>query len=182
MASDERTYTDPGLREAVKAEVLAGDKGGRAGQWSARKAQLVAAEYKRRGGGYTTDKEHEPEAARHLDRWTAEDWQTADGSARAREGDETARYLPKEAWDRLSPDERAATDRAKREGDGQFVPNTPAAKKASQAAREPLERYDDLTVPEVQRALRDLDDDARERVRAYESAHKARKGVLGRLG
>ncbi len=45
-------YTDPALREAIKADVLAGSKGGQPGQWSARKAQLVATEYKRRGGGY----------------------------------------------------------------------------------------------------------------------------------
>jgi hypothetical protein len=51
VSSPER-YTDPELREAIKADVLAGSKGGRPGQWSARKAQLVATEYKRRGGGY----------------------------------------------------------------------------------------------------------------------------------
>jgi uncharacterized membrane protein len=177
----EKAYTDPELREQIKREVTAGDKGGRAGQWSARKAQLVAAEYKRRGGGYTTDKAHEPAAARHLDRWTQEDWQTADGSARARDGASTARYLPKQAWERLTPEEREATDRAKRDGDAQFVPNTPAARQASQAVREPLPDYDDLTVPQVLTRLPDLDHDARGRVRAYEQAHKARKGVLSRL-
>ena len=35
-------YTDPALRERLKAEITAGDKGGRPGQWSARKAQLLA--------------------------------------------------------------------------------------------------------------------------------------------
>ena len=179
--ADQRAYTDPELRERIKAEVTAGDKGGRPGQWSARKAQLVAAEYKRQGGGYTTDKEHEPEAARHLDRWTQEDWQTADGSARARDGDATHRYLPKEAWERLTPAEREEADRVKREADEQFVANPPAAAKASRAAREPLPAYDDLTVPEVLDRLADLDEAARERVREYEQAHKARKGVLSRL-
>ena len=114
----------------------------------------MAAEYKRQGGGYTTDKEHEPEAARHLDRWTQEDWQTADGSSRARDGDATHRYLPKEAWERLSPAEREEADRVKREADGQFVANPPAAAQASRAAREPLPAYDDLTVPEVVERLR----------------------------
>lgn len=178
------TYTDPELRERVKAEVLAGDKGGRPGQWSARKAQLVAAEYKRQGGGYTTDKEHEGEAARHLDRWTDEEWQTKDGSARARDGDETARYLPKQAWEQLSDAEKEQTDAVKRQGTrsgDQFVANPEPAKKAGQATREPLPSYDDLTVAEVVQRLRDLDDGGRERVRLYEQAHKARKGVLGRL-
>ena len=179
--SDERTYTDPGLRERIKAEVTAGDKGGRPGQWSARKAQLVAAEYGRQGGGYTTSKDDEPDAARHLDRWTQEDWQTVDGSASARDGDTTHRYLPREAWERLSDEEKAATERAKEQGDTQHVANPPAARRASQAVREPLPGYDGLTVHEVQARLRELDDDARERVGAYEQAHKARKGVLSRL-
>ena len=181
VARDDRTYTDPELRERIKAEVTAGDRGGRPGQWSARKAQLVAAEYKRQGGGYTSDKEHEPEAARSLDRWTQEDWQTKDGDRRARDGDETARYLPREAWEQLSEAEREQTDRVKREGDEQFVANPPAAARASRSAREPVAGYDDLTVPEVTQVLRGLDDAGRQRVAEYERAHRARKGVLSRL-
>ena len=45
-------YTKPTLRKQLFQKIKAGTKGGRAGQWSARKAQLLAAEYKRRGGGY----------------------------------------------------------------------------------------------------------------------------------
>ena len=44
--------SDPELWEAVKAEVTRGAKGGRPGEWSARKAQLAAHLYKARGGGY----------------------------------------------------------------------------------------------------------------------------------
>jgi hypothetical protein len=44
--------TDPALWEKVKAEITAGDKGGKPGQWSARKAQLASHEYQQRGGGY----------------------------------------------------------------------------------------------------------------------------------
>jgi hypothetical protein len=44
--------SDPELWEAVKAEVTRGSKGGRPGEWSARKAQLAAHLYKARGGGY----------------------------------------------------------------------------------------------------------------------------------
>jgi len=43
-------YTDPKLRDEVKEEIHKGDKGGQPGQWSARKAQMMAAEYKKRGG------------------------------------------------------------------------------------------------------------------------------------
>lgn len=174
------TYTDPDLRERIKAEVLAGDKGGRPGQWSARKAQLVARLYKERGGGYTSDKADEPEAARHLDRWTQEEWQTKDGSAQARDGDVTHRYLPKQAWDRLSEEEKAATDAVKTASGEQFVANTAGARDAGRAAREPWTGYDEQTVPEVLAALREHPR-AVEAVRAHEAAHKARKGVLAAL-
>lgn len=178
--SDVSQYTDPALREQVKAEVLAGDKGGRPGRWSARKAQLVARLYSERGGRYTSDKEHEPEAAKHLDRWTEQEWQTKDGSAQARDGDTTHRYLPKEAWERLSEQEKEATDAVKTASDAQFVGNTEAAKQAGRAAREPWTGYDDQTVAEVLDALREHPR-AVEAVREHESAHKARKGVLDHL-
>ena len=45
-------YTKPSLRKRIFNEVKAGTKGGKAGQWSARKAQLVAKRYKDAGGGY----------------------------------------------------------------------------------------------------------------------------------
>ena len=43
-------YTDPELRDEVKEEIHNSDKGGAPGQWSARKAQMMASEYKKRGG------------------------------------------------------------------------------------------------------------------------------------
>ena len=45
-------YTKPTLRKRLFEQIKSGSKGGRPGQWSARKAQLLAAEYKRQGGGY----------------------------------------------------------------------------------------------------------------------------------
>ena len=45
-------YTKPGMRKKLFNEIKAGTKGGDPGEWSARKAQLLAAEYKKRGGGY----------------------------------------------------------------------------------------------------------------------------------
>ena len=45
-------YTKPGMRKAVFEKIKAGGKGGSPGQWSARKAQMVAKEYKAKGGGY----------------------------------------------------------------------------------------------------------------------------------
>ena len=45
-------YTKPTMRKRLFQKIKAGSKGGRAGQWSARKAQMLARQYKARGGGY----------------------------------------------------------------------------------------------------------------------------------
>jgi hypothetical protein len=45
-------YTKPGLRKTIFNRIKAGSKGGDPGEWSARKAQLLASEYKKAGGGY----------------------------------------------------------------------------------------------------------------------------------
>ncbi len=45
-------YTKPSMRKALFNKIKAGSKGGNPGQWSARKAQMLAKEYKAKGGGY----------------------------------------------------------------------------------------------------------------------------------
>ena len=45
-------YTKPGMRKTLFNNIKAGSKGGGAGQWSARKAQMLAKQYKAKGGGY----------------------------------------------------------------------------------------------------------------------------------
>ena len=45
-------YTKPTMRKTLFKKIKAGTKGGKAGQWSARKAQLLATQYKKAGGGY----------------------------------------------------------------------------------------------------------------------------------
>jgi len=45
-------YTKPSLRKRLFNRIKAGTKGGNAGQWSARKAQMLAKQYKAAGGGY----------------------------------------------------------------------------------------------------------------------------------
>ncbi len=125
-------YTDPELREKIKEQVMQGDKGGKPGQWSARKAQLVASEYEHAGGGY---KQAPDEQQKSLQHWGEEHWRTSDG-AKAERGGGTTRYLPDEAWNKLSKEEQAATNRKKQEGSRegrQFVANT---KKATAATKE----------------------------------------------
>ena len=45
-------YTKPTMRKGLFSRIKAGTKGGKAGQWSARKAQMLAKQYKAKGGGY----------------------------------------------------------------------------------------------------------------------------------
>ena len=45
-------YTKPTMRKRLFRQIMAGTKGGKAGQWAARKAKLLAMVYKKKGGGY----------------------------------------------------------------------------------------------------------------------------------
>ena len=102
------------LWDKVVAQVKAGTKGGSAGQWSARKAQLAGKIYKDKGGGYTGEK---TTAQKSLSKWTKEDWGTKSGKPSTQGPNATGeRYLPKKAREALSPAEYAATTKAKREG------------------------------------------------------------------
>jgi hypothetical protein len=101
--------TDPKLWEQVKAEVRAGDRGGRPGQWSARKAQMAVQRYKALGGGYIGSKDPD----NSLVRWTEQRWRTKSGRPSLETGE---RYLPAAAIEALSDAEYAETTRRKREG------------------------------------------------------------------
>jgi hypothetical protein len=68
-------YTKPELRERIKNRIMAGDKGGKPGQWSARKSQLLVQEYEKAGGGYQGGKDSRQQS---LEKWGKEKWQTKD--------------------------------------------------------------------------------------------------------
>jgi hypothetical protein len=107
-------YTRPDLRDRLKRKIMAGDKGGNPGQWSARKAQLLAAEYERAGGGYSGKRSA---SQKSLSKWTKEDWRTKSGKPSLETGE---RYLPAAAITALTSAEYAETSRAKRKATGQF--------------------------------------------------------------
>lgn len=75
MSQEDNKYTKPELRERIKNRIMAGSSGGKPGQWSARKAQMVASEYKEKGGGYQGGK---GEKQKDLEKWEKEKWQTKD--------------------------------------------------------------------------------------------------------
>lgn len=100
--------SNPGKWKRIVAAVKAGSKGGRPGQWSARKAQIAVARYKKSGGGYKGKKK----SSNSLSKWSKQKWRTSDGS----KSNGKKRYLPDAAWKSLSPAEKRATNRAKAAG------------------------------------------------------------------
>ena len=134
MNKRDSVYTKPELRAKLKERIQAANKGGHPGQWSARKSQLLVQAYEKAGGGYTTSKRTIKQ--RNLEQWEREEWTTSDGGPAARKGG-TTRYLPKKAWQKMSPGERQAANQRKLAGSRrgkQYVANTPAAGAARKAA------------------------------------------------
>jgi hypothetical protein len=116
--------SNPKLWNRIVSEVKSSSKGGNPGQWSARKAQLAVAKYKKAGGGYEGAKGSD----NSLSKWTKEKWGTKSGKPSLETGE---RYLPKEARESLSSKEYSRTSRAKRLGMAmgkQFVPQPKSIK------------------------------------------------------
>jgi hypothetical protein len=107
------TKTNPSLWASAKSQA----KAKMGGKHSARAMQLAVKIYKGKGGGYSGAKE----SGNKLKKWGDQKWRTSDGS----KSEGKKRYLPDSAWKSLSPGEKAATNRAKAEGNKkgkQFVP------------------------------------------------------------
>ncbi|KAM3415320.1 hypothetical protein BST61_g8849 [Cercospora zeina] len=153
-------YTDPDLRDQVKEELKASSKGGQPGQWSARKAQMMASGYKKRGGDYITDKKDKDEPQQNLTHWGEEEWQTKDGEGKAKQDDGTKKhYLPKKAWEQMSEDEKEETDQKKQKESKQgkqHVENTTKAKESRKKAQSNGSKVngDDQNAPSNQRSSR----------------------------
>ena len=75
MSQDDSRYSKPELRERIKDRIMESSKGGKPGQWSARRSQLLAQEYEKAGGGYKGGK---GKAQKNLSKWTKEKWGTKD--------------------------------------------------------------------------------------------------------
>jgi hypothetical protein len=73
----------PALWKKIVARIKAGSKGGKPGQWSARKAQLAVAAYKKAGGGYIGKKSKK----NSLSKWTKQKWRTPSGKKSSETGE-----------------------------------------------------------------------------------------------
>lgn len=131
-AAEDRLH--PELWASIKTKWHKGAKGGPAGKWNARKAQLAVQEYKREAqkkygdSGYRTKK---PSRGNTLVKWTKEDWGyfssgRKDGkSARAGDG----RYLPRKVREKLTPAEKKKENEAKKGKKGKIVPYSTSVRK-----------------------------------------------------
>jgi hypothetical protein len=99
--------TNSKLWHKIVSRVKSGSKGGKTGQWSARKAQLAVKLYKSKGGKYSGKKSKK----NSLSKWTREKWRTKSGRKSLVTGE---RYLPSKAIKRLSNKEYSLTSRKKR--------------------------------------------------------------------
>jgi hypothetical protein len=101
------SHKDVALWERIKAKVMADDKGGRAGQWSAIKAMIASKEYKKAGGTYIGKKD----TNKGLLKWIGEDWRTKSGQPSLKTGE---RFLPAKAIKALTEKQYKKTSAIKR--------------------------------------------------------------------
>jgi hypothetical protein len=93
-------YSKPELRKRIVASVKAGTAGGKAGQWSARKAQIANKRYQSAGGSFSGPK---TAAQSSLSKWSGEKWRTKSGKPSTVGPKATGeRYLPSKAIKGLS--------------------------------------------------------------------------------
>lgn len=102
--------TNPTLWKKVVSKVKASSKGGPAGRWSARKAQLAVLQYKKAGGGYKGAKSSQND----LTKWTKQEWGYVTKSDEKKPRSQRGRYLPKKVRKSLSSSEKASTNQQKR--------------------------------------------------------------------
>ena len=119
--------SNPKLWEEVKKKVIRGNKGGSPGKWSARKAQLAVAEYKRLGGGYKGKKS----PSNSLTKWSREKWDYVSPVGRKTK---TGRYLPEKVRRMLSPSEKKRENRLKGSRRGKWVSYSPSVVKKMRSA------------------------------------------------
>mgnify|MGYP003114963546 FL=1 len=108
MASAKKTQ--PAKWKRIVASVKAGSKGGPAGKWSARKAQLATARYKKAGGGYKGAKS----SSNKLSKWSKQDWGYVTKGDEKKPKKKRGRYLPKKVRQSLTASQKASTNKKKR--------------------------------------------------------------------
>ncbi len=102
--------TKPKLWKRIVSSVKSGNKGGRKGQWSARKSQLAVQRYKKAGGGYRGKKS----SKNSLSKWSKQKWGYITKSDAKKPRAKRGRYLPESVRKKLTPSQKAYENRKKR--------------------------------------------------------------------
>jgi len=106
-------YTKPGMRKRKFEQIKAGGKGGNPGQWSARKAQMLAKAYKDAGGGYKAQGGMKA-PQQSLKNWGDQDWDYISKGDEKKPKSERGRYLPKSVRASLTPGQKASENKKKK--------------------------------------------------------------------
>ena len=129
-------YTKPALRDRLKAEIMAGEKGGTRANGAPASRNCWRRLTRRREGATRRTRPIRPTRKNISTSGPKRNGPPPTGSPLIRHG-ETARYLPEAAWSELTPAQKKATDAKKRKSSregSQIVPNTKAARKARKSA------------------------------------------------
>ena len=102
--------TKEAMWKRIVASVKSGGKSGRPGQWSARKAQLATARYKKAGGGYRGKQS----SSNKLTKWSKQKWDYVSKGDKKKPKSKRGRYLPESVRKSLSSSEKSATNRRKK--------------------------------------------------------------------
>ena len=106
-------YTKPGMRKRIFNRIKAGGKGGNPGQWSARKAQMLAKAYKDAGGGYKAQGGMKA-PQQSLKNWGEQNWDYISKGDEKKPKSERGRYLPESVRASLTPSQKASENEKKR--------------------------------------------------------------------
>jgi len=123
--------TKESMWKRIVASVKAGSKGGNAGQWSARKAQLATARYKKAGGGYKGKKSSDNK----LSKWSKQKWDYVSKGDEKKPKKKRGRYLPESVRKTLTKSEKASTNRKKKEASAKGKQRAKYSKKVAGKVR-----------------------------------------------
>ena len=123
--------TKESMWKRIVASVKAGSKGGNAGQWSARKAQLATARYKKAGGGYKGKKSSDNK----LSKWSKQKWDYVSKGDEKKPKKKRGRYLPESVRKSLTKSEKASTNRKKKAASAKGKQKAKYSKKIARKVR-----------------------------------------------
>ena len=131
MATKVATKSKPALWKKIVASVKAGNKGGSKGKWSARKAQIATARYKKAGGTYKGKKS----SSNKLTKCSGQKWGYVSEGDSKKPKKKRGRYLPESVRKSLSSSQKASTNRKKRAASAKGKPKAKYSKTIAKKVR-----------------------------------------------